>query len=164
MSTNAVVSPFRTGRHNHARCVSAALIEAERLCEARGKRLTPLRRRVLALVWQNHRPTKAYDLLDLLRAEHEGAAPPTVYRALEFLMGEGLVHRIESLNAFVGCGDPEHRHACQFLICRDCQAVAELSDPDVDAMLQRKAESAGFRMTTQTIELEGLCPNCAVAG
>ena len=160
MSSKAVVSPFRSGRHDHASCVAGALAEAERLCEQRGVRLTPLRRRVLELVWQNHRPTKAYELLDQLRGEHQGAAPPTVYRALEFLISERLVHRIESLNAFVGCGDPAHRHSGQFLICRGCQSVAELSDPDVSAMLERKAESVGFRMVTQTIELEGLCPAC----
>lgn len=160
MSTQPVVSPFRGRRHDHDRCLADALAAAEQICRQRGVRLTPLRRRVLALVWESHRPAKAYDLLSALRDEHDGAAPPTVYRALEFLRAEGLIHRIESLNAFVGCGDPNRNHAGQFLICRGCHAVAELSDPRVSAMLTERAAELGFRMTTQTIELEGLCPAC----
>jgi len=155
-----VVSPFRRRGHDHAHCVAAALAAAEGLCAERGVRLTPLRRRVLELVWQSHRPVKAYDLLDQLRGDRQRAAPPTVYRALEFLRNEGLIHRLESLNAFVGCGDPRHAHAGQFLICRCCQAVAELSDPEINRLIGARADALGFRLGAQTIELDGVCPAC----
>ncbi len=101
--------------------------EADALCARQGLRLTALRRRVLELVWQSHKPLGAYDILAVL-SEQDGrrAAPPTVYRALDFLLENGLVHRISSLNAFIGCNHPEHAHQGQFLICRECHAAIEL--------------------------------------
>lgn len=155
-----VVSPFRRQDHDHGHCVVTALAAADALCAERGVRLTPLRRRVLELVWQSHSPVKAYDLLDRLRDGSQRAAPPTVYRALEFLLHEGFIHRLESLNAFVGCGDPRHTHAGQFLICRRCQAVAELSDPEITRLIAERADALGFRLGAQTIELDGICPAC----
>src|SRR5262245_4876474 len=106
--------------HDHDRCVTDALSAAEAVCARAGDRLTPLRRRVLELVWASHRPAGAYALLDRLREDGRGAAPPTVYRALDFLLERGLIHRIESLNAFVGCAHPGENHLVQFLICRSC--------------------------------------------
>src|SRR5215470_19039883 len=97
---------FRTERHDHESCVEMALDRAATLCGERGARLTELRRNVLALVWEGHEPVGAYHILDALRRRHPGAAPPTVYRALEFLGEQGLIHRIESLNAYVGCDRP----------------------------------------------------------
>ena len=119
-----------------------------------------MRRRVLELVWQNHAPVKAYDLLDSLSAESGRVAPPTVYRALEFLLDEGLVHRIASLNAFIGCGDPAHFHSGQFMICSECGRVAELDDPEVAAVLDRRAARLGFTIARQTVEIEGVCQQC----
>ena len=109
-------------RHDHRHCLKDALDRAAALCRDRGVRLTPIRRRVLELVWSGHRPLGAYDILDALQAERRGAAPPTVYRALDFLREQGLVHRIESRNSFVGCPDPDTPHGGQFLICRTCAA------------------------------------------
>ncbi len=123
-----------------------------------------MRRDVLELVWRGHEPIGAYDLLDALRTKHPGAAPPTVYRALDFLIGQGLVHRIESLNAYVGCNRPEHSHASQFLICESCGATAELNDPAIEAAVQRRAAALGFEVGRQTIEARGLCPRCREAG
>jgi len=148
-------------RHDHGRCVTEALASAETQCAARGVRLTPLRRRVFALVWRSHRPIKAYDILAALREEHQGAAPPTVYRALEFLLNEGLIHRIESLNAYVGCAGPRGKHAGQFLICGECGTVVELNDPGIKALLEARVGQLGFRLRRQTIELDGTCPRCA---
>lgn len=155
-----VLSDFKGRRHQHERCIEEALDVAERLCRHRRSRLTALRRRVLELVWQSHAPVKAYDVLDALRAERAGAAPPTVYRALDFLRDEGLIHRLESLNAYVGCPAPAEGHSGQFLICRQCQGVAELDDDDVLVGLRRDAEALGFRMLSTTIEIEGLCRHC----
>ncbi len=131
-----------------------------------GARLTDLRRQVLTLVWQRHEPIGAYELLDELKAINGKAAPPTVYRALDFLIEQGLVHRIESLNAFVGCNRPEERHAGQFLICRSCGAIGELDDPEI-CRRRVRPRGRGRRLHTvehQTIELRGLCEACRTAG
>src|SRR5919204_1424092 len=99
-------SPFQAASHDHDSCIDRALDRAAQLCEERGARLTALRREVLALVWRGHEPVGAYAILEALRRSHPGAAPPTVYRALDFLIEHGLIHRIESLNAYVGCSRP----------------------------------------------------------
>ncbi|MGB8273652.1 MAG: transcriptional repressor, partial [Alphaproteobacteria bacterium] len=120
--------PFPGAAHDHGSCVAAAVEHAARLCAKRHARLTDLRRHVLELVWRSHEPVGAYAILETLRREGRKAAPPTVYRALEFLLAHGLVHRIESLNAFVGCVRPGSAHGGQFLICSACGAAAELND------------------------------------
>src|SRR3954463_11395636 len=103
------------------------LDHATQICEAKGARLTDLRREVLGLILDADAPTGAYDLLDRLRATRDGAAPPTVYRALDFLLEHGLIHKLERLSAFVGCiAHEEGDHAAQFLICRSCGKVAEI--------------------------------------
>ncbi len=156
---NAATS-FAGARHDHGACVTSALSTAARLCDERGARLTPLRRRVLELIWHGHAPVRAYDLLARLSRAKGTAAPPTVYRALEFLLNQGLIHRIESLNAYVGCIDPEGTHGGQFLICGDCGAAAEVNDPRVDAAVARRARELGFKVSRKTIEVAGLCPPC----
>lgn len=152
--------PFDGERHDHELCVTAALREAERLCARRGARLTALRKRVLALVWTSHSPVGAYDLLSRLSREQGRAAPPTVYRALEFLLEQGLVHRIESLNAFVGCPHPSQTHSGQFLICRDCGAAAEMQNRKIDRAISTQAAACGFAVEDKTVEVRGLCPAC----
>jgi len=155
-----VIAPFPQESHDHGHCVEEALDTAEQKCRDEGLRLTPLRRRVLELVWSSHGPVGAYDILEMLRGERAGAAPPTVYRALDFLRDHDLIHRIESLNAFVGCGDPARHHGGQFLICTDCGAVAELDDPDIAGTVARRAGALGFRVERQTIEVSGRCGPC----
>jgi Fur family transcriptional regulator, zinc uptake regulator len=152
--------PFKRTSHDHGHCVENALDRAEALCDAQGARLTDLRRAVLELVWRGHEPIGAYALLDALRKTHPGAAPPTIYRALEFLDAHGLIHRIESLNAYIGCDHPERPHVSQFLICAKCSTAAEIDDPSVSRALSRSADGAGFAVTRQTVELSGLCPTC----
>ena len=119
---------FARPDHDHHACVSEALVGAAELCRKRGVRLTGTRQRILELVWAGHRPVGAYELLAALGRDGRPAAPPTVYRALDFLVAQGLVHRIESLNAFVGCPAPARPHRGQFLICRACGASAEVTD------------------------------------
>jgi Fur family zinc uptake transcriptional regulator len=151
---------FTRAGHDHGHCVEEALDRADSLCDAQGARLTELRRAVLELVWRGHEPVGAYALLDALKREHPNAAPPTVYRALEFLAAHGLIHRIESLNAYIGCDHPERPHAGQFLICAKCSAAAELDDPSVTRALSKSAGGLGFAVMRQTVELSGLCPSC----
>lgn len=161
MPESPVIIPFKGSNHSHSRCLDTALAKAENACRERGLRLTPLRRRVLELVWGSHEPVKAYDLLDCLRqGSRSAAAPPTVYRALEFLQQEGFVHRIESLNAYVGCGEPGHADAAQFLLCRGCGEVAELDDAEILGLIRERAGALGFVVDGQTIELRGCCSRC----
>ncbi|MBD7976690.1 MULTISPECIES: zinc uptake transcriptional repressor Zur [Pseudomonas] len=150
--------------HDHSHCVRNALAEAEALCARQGVRLTPLRKRVLELVWQSHQPLGAYDILATL-SEEDGrrAAPPTVYRALDFLLENGLVHRIASLNAFVGCNQPELAHQGQFLICRACKTAIELEQQTISDVIVSVADSIGFSVEAQTVEVVGLCAACREA-
>ena len=153
-------SPFPRSGHDHERCVSTALTAAEAVCEKSGERLTPLRKRVLELVWGSHKPVGAYALLDRLKEDGRGAAPPTIYRALEFLLACGLIHRIESLNAYVGCSHPGENHVTQFLICRSCGTAAELDDRRLGDAIGRSAVEHGFNIVSRVIELSGVCARC----
>lgn len=154
-------SLFAPESHNHAACVADALVRAEALCQSRGLRLTALRRNVLELVWGSHRPIGAYDLLEGLSKQRGRVAPPTVYRTLDFLLAHGLVHRIESLNAFVGCATgPGQPHSSSFLICTDCGRAAELDDPRIGAAITETLEESGFRAQRRTIEVAGSCADC----
>jgi len=150
--------------HDHALCIDAALDRAALLCARRGARLTKLRRRVLELVWQGHFAVKAYDLLGELDRGDGAAKPPTVYRALDFLMAHGLVHRLESMNAYVGCPEPEAPHDGQFLICDACGTVSEFAAPAIEAAIAGHAAGLGFAVGQQTVELRGVCRNCRAAG
>jgi len=136
--------------------------EVERACIERGLRLTPIRAQVLRLVADAGRPVKAYDLLDQMKLTREGAAPPTVYRALDFLVEQGFVHRLASINAFVGCHHPrEAQHQAPFLICDGCQTAVELEDPSIAAQLEAQARALGFQPAAQTLEVHGLCARCS---
>lgn len=151
-------------QHDHNHCIDSALATARQVCHDRGARLTPLREQVLQLVWQSHKPLGAYALLEQLGDNDSGVrrrlAPPTVYRALEFLREYGLVHRINSLNAFIGCLDPQTRHQSFFLICRQCETAVELlSDPLADT-IHAVANAAQFAAEGASVEITGLCPDC----
>lgn len=160
MAQVKVLRKFTHGRHKHSDCVSEAVNAATEVCRESGHRLTPIRKRVLELVWNSHGPVKAYDILDSIRHEKRGAAPPTVYRALDFLQEQGFVHKIESLNAYIGCGSPGHIGSGQLLICQDCSEVAEIEDKELIALLVEKSAKLGFKITSPTIEVAGYCERC----
>lgn len=151
---------FQVRPHDHQHCIDTAIEAAARLCTERGIRFTKIRRRVLTLIWSGHKPVGAYAILEALKSEYPRAAPPTVYRALDFLIELGLIHRIESMNAFVGCTHPDERHYGQFLICEKCGAAAELDDPKINEAVQEGAGALGFLAQRQMIEVTGLCPDC----
>ncbi|MBM7062596.1 transcriptional repressor [Pseudomonas sp. UL073] len=156
-----ILTPLASRPHDHSHCVHNALSEAEAVCERQGVRLTALRKRVLELVWQSHKPLGAYDILGVLtEADGRRAAPPTVYRALDFLLENGLVHRIASLNAFVGCNHPAHAHQGQFLICRQCHAAIELEQESISQAIVDSAGAVGFSVEQQTVEVVGICAGC----
>lgn len=153
-----------THSHAGAPCspeeTAAFLRVADEIADARGQRMTRIRRKVLELLIESRAPAKAYDLLEKL--DGEGAAkPPTVYRALDFLQELGLAHKIESLNAFVACGHASHHHSAIFLICETCGRAEELHSPAISNALAEETRAAGFQHTQAVIEVRGQCRACA---
>lgn len=158
-------TPLACSHHNHAHCIDDALTAARSLCQSRGARLTNLRLQVLELIWQSHKPLGAYTLMDMLgAASTRRVAPPTVYRALDFLLEQGLIHRIHGLNAFIGCPSPSHQHQSHFLICSQCGIAMELEQVHLAQTIQQAAETLGFRVDAQSLEVTGLCAACQQGG
>jgi Fur family transcriptional regulator, zinc uptake regulator len=145
------------GHHDHRDCVHTTLAAAERL----GTALTPLRRQVLEIVLESHKPVGAYDVLGQLARAGKRPAPPTVYRALDFLTRQGFVHRIDSQSAFVACFAPGKAHRSHFLLCRACGRAAEIEDTALDAALAAAAQAGGFAPERETVEITGMCQDCA---
>jgi Fur family zinc uptake transcriptional regulator len=151
---------FHSRSHNHFECINAALTSASSLCIKQGLRFTSIRKRVLELIWASHAPMAAYDLLKVLRLEKDNAEAPTIYRALDFLQTHGMVHKIQSLNAYVGCNHAGKLHASQFLICHQCKQVVEQDNSDVRQAIDNQAADINFSLQTQTVEIMGLCSTC----
>jgi Fur family zinc uptake transcriptional regulator len=154
-----VISPFH-GEHDHSHCQTKALENAIEHCQALGLKLTSLRKQVLEIVWGSHNPIGAYDVLQELQKKGHKPAPPTAYRALDSLVSAHLSHRIESLNAFIGCPSSGIAHQCQFYICTKCGHVAELNDGKIANALSDGANELGFESTQPVIEIHGLCRAC----
>jgi len=148
-------------KHDHAQCVSAALDIAAQLCVVRGAQLTSTRLQVLKLIWDSHKAVKAYELLDRLKPFKQDAKPATIYRALDFLIEQGLIHRIESLNAFIGCNCSAEQHEQLLLICKHCHEVEERPAADVMKALSYEIEQAGFIGHSKAIEIHGICAKCS---
>ncbi len=146
--------------HDHSHCAGDVLARAEVLLARSGARLTPVRRRVLEILLEAHRALGAYDVLQRLAAEGFGNQPPVAYRALDFLVENGLAHRIRRLNAFTACMHPGEEHSPAFLICRLCDAVAEAPAAPVRAALDTAAAGLGFAIERSNVEALGLCPAC----
>jgi Fur family zinc uptake transcriptional regulator len=140
--------------------LTAQLRTAETLCLQRGKRLTPIRRQVLEILLRQQRSLKAYELLDQIRNVQPGAAPPTVYRALDFLVEQGLIHRLDAINAWAACLDAGGEPHDVLVVCTECGAVAELSDPALSRQLAAKVSGAGFVLGSHETELRALCRPC----
>jgi Fur family zinc uptake transcriptional regulator len=157
---NAPLPDRAFGTHDHAHCTRDALARAEALIHAAGARLTPVRRRALEILLEEHKALGAYDVLARLAADGFGNQPPVAYRALEFLVEHGLAHRIQRLNAFAACTHIGEAHAPAFLICRLCATVAEAEAAPARAALEQAASAMGFAVERTTIEALGLCPAC----
>lgn len=159
MSVNDM-TPVGFEQHDHKACVAEALSAAEVRCATEGLRLTPVRRKVLELLLEEHRALGAYAILDLLQEAGFGSQPPVAYRALDFLAEHGFVHKIERLNAFVACAHPGQSHSPVFMICRLCDAVAETQSGPAKGALGAAAQAAGFQIEKTVVEAEGVCPAC----
>ena len=140
--------------------IQLALARAQQICKLRGTQMTLVRRRVLELILAAEQPVRAYALLARLEQERGKLGPPTVYRALDFLLAQKLIHKVETSNAFVACSDVEHSHMSQFVICEDCGATEEIRDDGIAESLRRLGEGRGYAVGRQVVEARGLCPSC----
>ncbi|MEH6531271.1 zinc uptake transcriptional repressor Zur [Photobacterium frigidiphilum] len=137
------------------------LNKAQQLCEQRGVRLTPQRLKVLELIIEHHSSISAYELLDLLKVTEPQAKPPTIYRALDFLLTQGFVHKVESTNSYIACCVLGHAdHCSQLLICDECGYVEESHDDDLAKLLRQKSEKYGFKINHHVVESHGICRKC----
>ncbi|HBA67290.1 MAG TPA: Fur family transcriptional regulator [Methylococcaceae bacterium] len=150
-----------TFNHDHKTCKQEALKKAEKLCLERGAQLTPIRHKVLELIWDSHEAVKAYDLLDRIKPFNDSAKPATVYRALDFLIEQKLIHRVESMNAFIGCNHVEGKHDLLLLICEGCRQIEERPATPVMDSLGNELKQAGFTARRKTLEIHGICKHCA---
>lgn len=152
---------FPAPGHDHSRCLDRSLKRARAAFDARGGRLTALREAVLRVLAESHVALGAYDIIDRLRQRGREVAPISVYRVLEALLEAGLVHRIESRNAYVACfAAHEEAGPILFLVCKRCGAVAESPEAGLGATLERAAGAAGFRPGETVLEISGLCRHC----
>ncbi|MDQ7091107.1 MAG: transcriptional repressor [Methylococcales bacterium] len=147
-------------QHNHQRCITQALNSAEKICQQKNIRLTPIRKHIFELIWLNHKAVGAYDLLETLQLKDPKAKPVTIYRALDFLLESGLVHKIESLNAFVGCLQPEFEHQSILLICDQCHQADEVEAQPIFEGIYKIAEQNVFTPKNISLELHGICHVC----
>ena len=141
--------------------IDEALKKAEIICNKKGVKLTKLRQKVLTLILKNHGYVKAYDLLNDLKKNYASAKPPTVYRSLDFLMEHGFIHKIQSLNAFVGCSHPEEHEDCYFLICKECKNIEECCSNTVKKVLTSTSGKNNFSPNQVTLEITGICQDCS---
>ncbi|MEM7619082.1 MAG: Fur family transcriptional regulator [Pseudomonadota bacterium] len=145
---------------NHEKCIHTALETAEHICRDKGLRFTELRRKVLQMVWASHGPAKAYEILAKLSLEDPKAKPPTVYRTLDFLLENGFIHKLQSLNAYVGCSHPLEKRQCYFLICDHCGDIEECCNVVLNEALVNTTKASRFHLTNVTLEISGECESC----
>lgn len=151
-------------KHDHSNCIVDMISAAETYSAAHKLQFTPVRRRVLEMLLEDHKALGAYDILERLVEEGKASQPPVAYRALEFLVKHGFVHKIERLNAYIACAHPFESHSPAFMICRKCHAVAEASTALTKGRLNDAAVAAGFQIERTVLEAEGLCPQCQLTG
>ena len=154
-------TPIGLTTHNHSTCINDAIATAETYCRKKGLRFTPIRRKVLEILVQEHRAIGAYTILDRLRKNGFASQPPVAYRALDFLTANGLAHKVEKLNAFIACTRPSKQHMPGFLICRICSSVAETSLNTAKSALGQVAREAKFSIEQFVMESEGVCSGCS---
>ncbi len=147
-------------KHDHTSCIKKALSTADEYCANEGLQFTKTRRRVLEILLMEHKALGAYEILSYLSDEGLGAQPPIVYRALEGLVANGFVHKIERLNAYSACTHHGEEHSPVFLICSVCKNVMETQTKHLRDFVGTTAETVGFMVERTVIEAEGLCPSC----
>lgn len=149
--------------HDHGRCVDSGLRAAETVCTRHGRKLTSDRRQILEIVLRAPSALGAYDIVERMDWQGRKRASSVVYRSLNFLTELGLVHKLHTRNAYIACVHPGEAHGTQFLICRQCDAIAEVASKSVDRALSSAAHQVGFTLQNPVVEAAGLCPHCAGA-
>lgn len=167
-STAASTAPSAAASPLSPQALQGRLADAEARCRQRGAQLTPLRREVLELLLRRNGTAKAYDLQDDMRARHGRVAPTTVYRALDFLMDQGLVHRVDAVNSFVACNGEhvgqQRDHHSLMVVCARCGAVAELHDHDAMSVIAQRLRGGVPGFVATGIEIKGVCVGCQRQG
>ena len=153
-------SAFPSTTHDHTRCRSEALAQAEAMLARKKARLTPDRRAVLEVLLDDHQAQGAYDIMERIDWRGRRPAPTVIYRALDFLVSHGLAHKIESLNAFMACPHAGHEHRPMIMICTNCSQVAEFASTTIDKAVAKAAKDSGFTPRETTVEVTGLCSHC----
>ena len=143
--------------------IAQFMLGVESRCKERGASLTPIRKEVLSLLVRSPNGLKAYDLLNQIKSVRANATPPTVYRALDFLIAQGLAHKIGRMNLFVACRHASHQLPSLFVVCQKCGAVRELEEPEVMQGLSEMLANAGYRLDSPEVEITAVCPSCAGA-
>lgn len=148
--------------HQKVSNLKQSLVEqVEGICQSRGVRLTTQRKRVFELICESKCASTAYELLDQLKVSEPQAKPPTVYRALDFLLEQGFIHRVESTNSFISCCScGVNKHFSHLMICDQCGDVIELQDENLIALLAKNIEKQGFHLSNHVIETHGTCKTC----
>jgi Fur family transcriptional regulator, zinc uptake regulator len=148
--------------HDHRPCIDAARQRIQHAFTAAGLRLTPLRENVFVEIAGAHQAIGAYDILDRLALKGPRLAPISIYRALDVLLKTGVVHRLESRNAYFACHSGQRGHALQVvLVCDQCLAVAEVEGDEAQDAIDSAARRTGFAPRATLIEVAGLCHHCA---
>lgn len=160
MPKNVITPKWFANKHNHEECIDSALAVAEKICQKKSLRFTPTRRMVFSLLWQKHTPSGAYEILEMAKKKGYRAAPITIYRALDFLIENGLAHRLATTNSYIGCSCGGGKHHGVFLICRNCGRVLELNATELIKKFKHSAMDTGFKIKSSSIEIEGICPIC----
>lgn len=142
------------------RHIHRALHTAKNICATKNARFTDIRQQILIMIWAHHHPSKAYDLLEQLQTSHKAAKPATIYRTLDFLLENGLIHRLSSLNAYIGCTHPLQHASCYFLICRHCNQVHECCQATLSESIAHTTKQYHFQTEHATVEIQGLCQHC----
>jgi Fur family transcriptional regulator, zinc uptake regulator len=150
-------------RRSFSRDTLRELKRAADYCRARGGQLTDLRRLIFGVLLQRRTPIGAYEIIQILsQFTGKTVAPPTVYRAVDFLIQMGLVARVASRNSFIACAHPGHDHDCVFFICRSCGSAEEVEDKRLDALISNEAQGIGFKPIRRVLEIEGICRECRI--
>jgi Fur family zinc uptake transcriptional regulator len=145
---------------HHGLCIEDALQKADKICKDKGLRFTTIRRKILEMIWSSHSPAKAYDILEKLQKQVSAARPTTVYRSLDFLQDNGLVHKLNTLSAYVGCSHPLEHKYCYFLICNECGQIKECCDSKLTDAIQLSSNQNKFKLNQITLEIQGSCQLC----
>lgn len=147
--------------HDHNNCINKAIKNANDVCKKNFNNLTDLRKRVLEIILSSkHKAIKAYDILEKLKNDDFSNAPPTVYRALDFLIENKIIHKINSINAYFACYEKNKTNQCYFIICKKCSAINEYKSDVINLDIEKIAKKSKAKINSVNLEIEVECSDC----